>query len=62
MFYKTGINSFRASMGCGFFIVVIGAMLLSPLVDLIVDLLGWVLIISGALILATNTLQAILKK
>ncbi len=49
-------------MGCGFFIVVIGAMLLSPLVDLIVDLLGWVLIISGALILATNTLQAILKK
>ena len=49
-------------MGCGFFIVVIGAMLLSPLVDLIVDLLGWVLIISGALILATNALQAILKK
>ena len=49
-------------MGCGFFIVVIGAMLLSPLVDLIVDLLGWVLIISGALILATNALEAILKK
>ncbi|MCH2526288.1 MAG: hypothetical protein MK034_00780 [Dehalococcoidia bacterium] len=62
MFYRTGINSFRASMGCGFFIVIIGAMLLSPLVDLIVDLLGWILILTGALILGMNTLQALFKK
>ncbi|GEM_PF-2027944 len=49
-------------MGCGFFIVIIGVMLLSPLVDLIVDLLGWILILTGALILAMNTLQALFKK
>ena len=49
-------------MGCGFFIVIIGAMLLSPLVDLIVDLLGWILILTGALILGMNTFQALFKK
>jgi len=62
MFYRTGINNFRASMGCGFFILVIGALLISPLVDIIVDLLGWLLISTGFLILALNTFQAIFKK
>ena len=62
MLYRIGVNRSGVSVGCGFFIILIGLMLLSPLVDIIVDILGWILIIIGAIILSSGLLNRLFNK
>ena len=50
MFYRYNFNGPRASMGCGLLLALLGLVLLTPLIDILIDILGWTLVVVGLLL------------
>jgi hypothetical protein len=47
MLYRFDLNAPRASVGCGLLLALLGIILLTPLVDLLIGILGWTFIVLG---------------
>jgi hypothetical protein len=46
MVYRFDLNGRRASFGCGL-VLLMGLILLTPLIDFLIEILGWILVVLG---------------
>jgi len=54
MIFRLGGSGSGAYIGCGIFLVILGLLLLSPLIDWLVTALGWVSIVLGGMAVAVG--------
>ena len=47
MLYRYNSSGPRTPIGCGLFLAVLGLVLLAPLIDVLIDILGWTLLVLG---------------
>ena len=45
MLYRYNFNGPWTSIGCGLFLALLGLVLLAPLIDVLIDILGWILVV-----------------
>jgi hypothetical protein len=43
--YRYSLNGPRTSIGCGQLLALLGLVLLTPLIDILIDILGWTLVV-----------------
>ena len=56
MLYRFDMNGPRASVGCGILLLALGVILLTPLIDFLITLLGWALVVAGIFGIAAGAL------
>ena len=57
MLYRFDLNGPRASIGCGLLLALLGIILLTPLVDLLIGILGWTFIVLGLIVVVLGVLS-----
>ena len=60
MLYRFDMNGPKASVGCGIVLLFLGVVLLTPLVDFLITLLGWALVVVGLIGIVAGALTWLL--
>jgi hypothetical protein len=56
MLYRFDLNGPRVFIGCGLLLAFLGVILLTPLVDLLIEILGWTFIVLGLIVVVLGVL------
>ena len=62
MLYRYNFNGPRTPIGCGLFLAILGLVLLAPLIDTLIDILGWTLVVLGLGIAAWGVVSWLLGR